>query len=61
MENNERQIIFSLEEKDELSKIRLQKIEDELYGLKGEEAKLKDAWEKEKGLNDNIKSKKKEK
>ena len=43
-------------EKDELSQKRLQQIEDKLYALKQDEAKLKDAWEKEKGINDKIKA-----
>ena len=47
-------------EKDEFSRKRLQQIEDKLYGLKGDEAKLKEAWEKEKGINDKIKAKKSE-
>ena len=47
-------------EKDEFSKKRLQQIEDKLYSLKQDEAKLKDAWEKEKGINVKIKDKKKE-
>ena len=47
-------------EKDEFSKKRLQQIEDELYTLKQDEVKLKDAWEKEKGINDQIKAKKQE-
>ena len=47
-------------EKDELSQKRLQQIEDKLYTLKQDEAKLKTAWEKEKGINDKIKDKKKE-
>ena len=47
-------------EKDEFSKKRLQQIEDELYTLKQEEVKLKEAWEKEKGINDQIKAKKQE-
>ncbi len=47
-------------EKDELSKKRLQEIEDELYNLKQDETKLKEAWQKEKGINDKIKEKKKE-
>ena len=47
-------------EKDEFSKKRLQQIEDELYSLKQEENKLKTAWEKEKGINDQIKSKRQE-
>ena len=47
-------------EKDEFSKKRLQQIEDELYSLKQDESKLKEAWEKEKGINDKIKAKKQE-
>ena len=47
-------------EKDEFSKKRLQQIEDKLYVLKQDEAKLKEAWEKEKGINDKIKAKKAE-
>ena len=47
-------------EKDELSQKRLSQIEDKLYGLKQDEAKLKEAWEKEKGINDKIKAKKAE-
>ncbi len=47
-------------EKDELSKNRLEEIEKELANLKGQEAKLKDAWNHEKELNDKIKAKKKE-
>ena len=47
-------------EKDEFSLKRLQQIEDELYQLKQEESTLKDSWEKEKGINDQIKAKKQE-
>ena len=47
-------------EKDEFSRKRLQQIEDELYELKQDEIKLKEAWEKEKGINDQIKAKKQE-
>jgi len=47
-------------EKDEFSKKRLQQIEDELYALKQDEVRLKNAWEKEKGINDQIKAKKQE-
>jgi len=47
-------------EKDELSLKRLQQIEDELYNLKQEEVILKESWEKEKGINDQIKVKKQE-
>ena len=47
-------------EKDELSQKRLQQIEDKLYLLKQDENKLKEAWAKEKGINDKIKAKKAE-
>ena len=47
-------------ETDEFSKRRLQQIEDKLYKLKGEETKLKESWENEKGINDRIKAKKAE-
>ena len=47
-------------EKDEFSKKRLQQIEDELFVLKQDEVKLKEAWEKENGINDQIKAKKQE-
>ena len=47
-------------EKDELSRKRLQQIDDELYKLKNEENELKQAWDKEKSINDKIKNKKKE-
>lgn len=42
-------------EKDELSIKRLEKIDDELYTLKGEEQKLNEKWQKEKDLNEEIK------
>ena len=41
-------------------KNRLEEIERELVKLKGEESKLKEAWNHEKELNDKIKAKKKE-
>ena len=47
-------------EKDELSKKRLDEIEKDLVNLKDEESKLKESWEKEKGINNMINSKKKE-
>jgi len=47
-------------EKDELSKKRLEKINEELTLKKEKEAELKEAWNHEKNLNDNIKNKKKE-
>ena len=47
-------------EKDELSKNRLDEIEKELVKLKGEESKLKEAWNREKEINDRINAKKKE-
>lgn len=46
-------------EKDEISKNRLQHIDDELYNLKLEESKLKDDFKKEKEINQNILDKKK--
>ncbi len=42
-------------EKDELSIKRFEKIDDELYTLKGEEQKLNEKWQKEKDLNEEIK------
>ena len=47
-------------EKDELSKKRLEKINQELVDKKEKEKELKDAWNREKVLNDDIKKKKKE-
>ena len=47
-------------EKDELSKKRKLQIEEELKTLKQEEQELKENWNKEKNLNQDIKSKKKE-
>jgi len=47
-------------EKDDLSKKRLQEIDDELKSLKEEESKLKSAWNEEKSINDKIKGKNKE-
>ncbi|MBE6157998.1 MAG: AAA family ATPase [Firmicutes bacterium] len=47
-------------EKDELSKKRREKIDEELSTLKEKEQELTRAWNKEKSLNDEIKSKKKE-
>ena len=47
-------------EKDEISKKRLEDIEQELVKLKAKESELTEAWNKEKNLNDDIKSKKKE-
>ena len=47
-------------EKDELSKKRLEKISQELVDKKEKEKELKDAWNREKSLNDDIKKKKKE-
>ena len=47
-------------ERDELSKNRMDEIERELVKLKGEEIKLKEAWQHEKDLNDKIKAKKQE-
>ena len=47
-------------EKDEMSKKRLEKIDSELIGMKEKEKSLTEAWNKEKNLNEEIKSKKKE-
>ena len=47
-------------EKDELSKKRLENISQELVNKKEKEKELKDAWNREKVLNDDIKKKKKE-
>ncbi len=47
-------------EKDELSKKRREDIDNELVTLKEKEKSLTEAWNKEKSLNDDIKSKKKE-
>lgn len=47
-------------EKDEISTLRKEKIDAELYQLKLKENDLKVAWEKEKNINDDIKKKKKE-
>ena len=42
-------------EKDELSVKRLEKIDDELYTLKGKEKELSDKWKEEKSVNEEIK------
>ena len=47
-------------EKDELSIKRREEIDKELYDMKLKEVDLKAAWNKEKQINDNIKSKKQE-
>ena len=47
-------------EKDELSKNRIDQIEKELVSLKQQEKDLKEAWNREKNINDEIKKKKKE-
>ncbi len=47
-------------EKDELSKKRIEEIDSELGKLKEKEKTLKDSWNKEKHLNEEIKKKKKE-
>lgn len=47
-------------EKDELSKKRREKIDEELVNLKEKEKKLTEDWNKEKSLNDDIKKKKAE-
>ena len=47
-------------EKDELTKKRLESIEETLINLKNQEKELTEAWNKEKNLNVNIKNKKEE-
>ncbi|MBQ8892457.1 MAG: AAA family ATPase [Bacilli bacterium] len=47
-------------ERDELSKNRLDKIEKELVNLKAREKALKESWNHEKKINEEIKAKKKE-
>ena len=47
-------------EKDELSKKRVEEIDKELEVKQAKERELRSAWDKEKGINDKIKQKKKE-
>lgn len=47
-------------EKDELSKKRVESIDETLLNLQAQEKELKEAWDKEKSINDDIKAKKKE-
>ena len=47
-------------EKDELSKKRVEEIDKELVVKQEKEKELRSAWDKEKGINDKIKQKKKE-
>ena len=47
-------------EKDELSKKRVEEIDKELVVKQAKEKELRSAWDKEKGINDKIKQKKKE-
>ena len=47
-------------EKDELSKKRVEEIDKELVVNQAKENELRSAWDKEKGINDKIKQKKKE-
>ena len=47
-------------EKDELSKKRVEEIDNDLIKLKEDESKLRNDWEREKSINDQIKSKKEE-
>ncbi|MBR3660331.1 MAG: AAA family ATPase [Bacilli bacterium] len=54
----ERQAI--IREKDELSKNRLDAIDKELVNLKGKEKELKEAWNNEKQINDEIKKKRRD-
>ena len=47
-------------EKDELSKKRVESIDETLTNLQAQEKELREAWDKEKSINDKIKAKKKE-
>lgn len=47
-------------EKDELSKKRVESIDETLTNLQMQEKELREAWDKEKSINDDIKAKKKE-
>ena len=47
-------------EKDELSKKRVEEIDNDLVKLKEDESRLRNDWEREKFINDQIKSKKEE-
>lgn len=47
-------------EKDELSKKRVESIDETLINLQTQEKDLKESWDKEKSINDDIKAKKKE-
>ena len=47
-------------EKDDISKKRVESIDETLTNLQAQEKELKEAWDKEKSINDDIKAKKKE-
>ena len=47
-------------EKDELSKKRVEEIDNDLVKLKEDESRLRNDWEREKSINDQIKTKKEE-
>ncbi len=47
-------------EKDDISKKRLQELDDKIYNLKQDESKLRHDWEEEKSINDKINRKKEE-
>ena len=47
-------------EKDDISKKRLQELDDKIYTLKQDESKLRHDWEEEKAINDKINRKKEE-
>ncbi len=47
-------------EKDDISKKRLQELDDKIYNLKQDENKLRHDWEEEKNINDKINRKKEE-
>ncbi len=47
-------------EKDEISKKRLQELDDKIYSLKQDENKLRHDWEEEKAINEKVNKKKEE-
>ena len=47
-------------EKDDISKKRVESIDETLTNLQAQEKELREAWDKEKSINDDIKAKKKE-
>ena len=49
-----------IQEKDDISKKRVEEINTDLSKLKEDEKKLRSDWEEEKSINDKIKNKKEE-